>query len=171
MGGAWTSWGGVRVRTSEPSNIPGPPKPQEIVGHVGFRIMATMNPGGDFGKKELSPALRNRMTEIHVPSSMGIEEDLRVILREKLQGRDQFLPVLLDFIHFFTESESKGKRPLSVRDVVSWIEFVLRSEALGLTPEQVPASAAARVPGSAGRAAHSKPRRLSRSLLHSCVCP
>lgn len=28
-----------------------------------FRILATMNPGGDFGKKELSPALRNRFTE------------------------------------------------------------------------------------------------------------
>lgn len=26
-----------------------------------------MNPGGDFGKKELSPALRNRFTEIWVP--------------------------------------------------------------------------------------------------------
>lgn len=29
-----------------------------------FRLIATMNPGGDFGKKELSPALRNRFTEI-----------------------------------------------------------------------------------------------------------
>ena len=27
-----------------------------------------MNPSGDFGKKELSPALRNRMTEIWVES-------------------------------------------------------------------------------------------------------
>ena len=26
--------------------------------HADFRIIATMNPGGDFGKKELSPALR-----------------------------------------------------------------------------------------------------------------
>jgi midasin len=29
-----------------------------LVAHSAFRIMATMNPGGDFGKKELSPALR-----------------------------------------------------------------------------------------------------------------
>ena len=28
--------------------------------HPKFRILATMNPGGDFGKKELSAALRNR---------------------------------------------------------------------------------------------------------------
>lgn len=33
-----------------------------------FNIVATMNPSGDFGKKELSPALRNRMTEIWVES-------------------------------------------------------------------------------------------------------
>ena len=33
----------------------------------GFRLVATMNPGGDYGKKELSPALRNRFTEIWVP--------------------------------------------------------------------------------------------------------
>jgi midasin len=33
--------------------------------HDNFRIFATMNPGNDFGKKELSPALRNRFTEIY----------------------------------------------------------------------------------------------------------
>ena len=33
-----------------------------------FNIVATMNPAGDFGKKELSPALRNRMTEVWVES-------------------------------------------------------------------------------------------------------
>jgi midasin len=32
-----------------------------------FKLVATMNPGGDYGKKELSPALRNRFTEIWVP--------------------------------------------------------------------------------------------------------
>ena len=32
-----------------------------------FKLLATMNPGGDYGKKELSPALRNRFTEIWVP--------------------------------------------------------------------------------------------------------
>jgi len=40
----------------------------KIVGAEGFNIVATMNPSGDFGKKELSPALRNRMTEIWVES-------------------------------------------------------------------------------------------------------
>lgn len=37
-----------------------------VLPQPGFYIVATMNPSGDFGKKELSPALRNRFTEIWV---------------------------------------------------------------------------------------------------------
>lgn len=40
----------------------------KVMARDGFNIVATMNPSGDFGKKELSPALRNRMTEIWVES-------------------------------------------------------------------------------------------------------
>ncbi|OII75562.1 MDN1 midasin [Cryptosporidium ubiquitum] len=39
-----------------------------IYSHKDFRIFATMNPSGDYGKRELSPALRNRFNEIFVPS-------------------------------------------------------------------------------------------------------
>lgn len=35
-----------------------------IVAHDGFRVVATMNPGGDHGKRELSPALSNRFTQV-----------------------------------------------------------------------------------------------------------
>ena len=38
-----------------------------VTAAPGFRLVATMNPGGDYGKKELSPALSNRFTQ--VPSS------------------------------------------------------------------------------------------------------
>lgn len=38
----------------------------EITATEAFKLIATMNPGGDYGKKELSPALRNRFTEIWV---------------------------------------------------------------------------------------------------------
>lgn len=40
----------------------------KVTAQNGFCMVATMNPSGDFGKKELSPALRNRMTEIWVES-------------------------------------------------------------------------------------------------------
>lgn len=39
-----------------------------LTAHQDFKLVATMNPSGDFGKKELSPALRNRFTEIWVDS-------------------------------------------------------------------------------------------------------
>ena len=41
-------------------------------------MVATMNPSGDFGKKELSPALRNRMTEIWVESYFQQSELLSI---------------------------------------------------------------------------------------------
>jgi midasin len=46
-----------------------------------------MNPGGDYGKKELSPALANRFTSVWVP---GIEDDteLRAILERHLHTDD-----------------------------------------------------------------------------------
>jgi hypothetical protein len=42
-----------------------------------------MNPGGDFGKKELSPALANRFTVIWVPA-LEDEEELGAILEARL---------------------------------------------------------------------------------------
>ncbi|KAA8497714.1 Midasin [Porphyridium purpureum] len=58
-----------------------------LVAHEAFRIYATMNPGGDFGKKELSPALRNRLTEIWV-EPVRSEPELGEIVREIL-GADK----------------------------------------------------------------------------------
>ena len=52
------------------------------MAHPSFRLLATMNPGGDYGKKELSPALRNRFTEIWVPAPRSAE-DLRPILTDR----------------------------------------------------------------------------------------
>ena len=44
-----------------------------LKAHPRFVIIATMNPSGDFGKRELSPALRNRFTEIWVTSILDSE--------------------------------------------------------------------------------------------------
>lgn len=38
---------------------------QNFIAHESFVLFATMNPGTDFGKRELSLALRNRFTEIY----------------------------------------------------------------------------------------------------------
>ena len=58
---------------------------EEIVAASGFRLVATMNPGGDYGKRELSPALFNRFTSIWVPSSSDPEE-MQAILRSVMIG-------------------------------------------------------------------------------------
>jgi hypothetical protein len=46
--------------------------------------MHIMNPGGDFGKRELSPALRSRFTEIWIPSANSAT-DIALIVAEILQ--------------------------------------------------------------------------------------
>lgn len=56
-----------------------------VVAHPAFRLVATMNPGGDYGKKELSPALANRFTSIWVPAIEDLGE-LRAILESRLAG-------------------------------------------------------------------------------------
>ena len=58
---------------------------EEIKAAPGFRLVATMNPGGDYGKRELSPALSNRFTSIWVPAFEDLNE-LRSILQCNLKG-------------------------------------------------------------------------------------
>jgi midasin len=98
-----------------------------ITATDGFQFLATMNPGGDYGKKELSPALRNRFTEIWVPSLENIN-DLQTIVESKLHPDVRSLAsVIVKF------SESFGKRlgggnissgAISLRDILAWVEFV-----------------------------------------------
>ncbi|EFC46939.1 midasin [Naegleria gruberi] len=100
----------------------GSEKIESIVAHDKFRILATMNPGGDFGKRELSPALRNRFTEIYVPS-LSVSEDLAIIVASKLdQSIKSFNTRMVEFVQFF--KSKRTKRLLSVRDVISWVQFM-----------------------------------------------
>jgi midasin len=56
---------------------------QELTAVKEFCMLATMNPGGDFGKRELSPALRSRFTEIWVPA-IARYKDLHAVLAQVL---------------------------------------------------------------------------------------
>ncbi|KAI5058508.1 hypothetical protein GOP47_0026678 [Adiantum capillus-veneris] len=96
---------------------------EELSAHPDFFLMATMNPGGDFGKKELSPALRNRFTEIWVPPIIE-EDDLRSIIHTRFL--DHIQPVLTDPLLNFWKwyQEQDIRRGLTVRDLLSWIHFV-----------------------------------------------
>ncbi|EGN98495.1 hypothetical protein SERLA73DRAFT_110025 [Serpula lacrymans var. lacrymans S7.3] len=88
----------------------------------GFKLMATMNPGGDYGKKELSPALRNRFTEIWVPP-VDNRSDLHLIV-ESSWGYDIFKPYtnhLLDFTEWLQEKIDRSV--CSLRDILAWVNF------------------------------------------------
>eukprot|EP00850_Spirogloea_muscicola_P001040 SM000004S14910 [mRNA] locus=s4:133208:176671:- [translate_table: standard] len=102
---------------------------EELIAAPGFRLLATMNPGGDFGKKELSPALRNRFTEIWVPALTDIA-DLRSIVQDRLEnsGLEELLEPLLQFWQW-CQMLPQSSRVLSIRDLLSWVTFIKRAEA------------------------------------------
>ncbi|KAI4153338.1 MAG: hypothetical protein LQ340_002377 [Diploschistes diacapsis] len=101
-----------------------------IVAHKSFQFLATMNPGGDYGKKELSPALRNRFTEIWVPQPNG-DEDVLQITRSKLDAQLLHLAEpLVSFSRWFETRYQEGEPSISLRQILTWIEF------LNLSPEE-----------------------------------
>jgi midasin len=127
----------------------------KIVGAEGFGIVSTMNPSGDFGKKELSPALRNRMTEIWVESyfdqpelteysnylrSQAISElkstivmkasDLYTIILEKLNDQSlakDLFEVIVYYNFILTVQYNLTRKKLSIRDVLNFIDFYNKS--------------------------------------------
>lgn len=90
----------------------GDDRPMFIIAAHGFRFLATMNPGGDYGKKELSPALRNRFTEIWCPS-ISSKSDIQTIvdgnLVESEESGIEIGRAMVDFVDWLTMS------PLSQR--------------------------------------------------------
>ncbi|KAI8963544.1 midasin [Daldinia sp. FL1419] len=97
----------------------------------GFQFLATMNPGGDFGKKELSPALRNRFTEIWV-SPLSADEDVLHIVSSKLRPEfQQAAKVIVEFSYWFGQNfRSTASTAFSIRDILVWVKFVNESATL-----------------------------------------
>ena len=115
----------------------------EICAHEDFRIFATMNPGGDFGKRELSPALRSRFTEIWVPAVTN-KEDIDLVIESTLAfvngtRQENSLSIhsmeirksMLDYVEWFNVSICKNPSlscadcTLSLRDVIAWAKFII----------------------------------------------
>ncbi|ESZ93228.1 hypothetical protein SBOR_6384 [Sclerotinia borealis F-4128] len=91
----------------------------------GFQFLATMNPGGDYGKRELSPALRNRFTEIWVPA-LSDHADVIQIVEAKLNPKlKEFAEPMVRFAEWFGETyRSTSSTSVSVRDILAWIKFM-----------------------------------------------
>ncbi|KAL1893163.1 AAA ATPase midasin [Sporothrix stenoceras] len=96
-----------------------------IIAQETFQFLATMNPGGDFGKKELSPALRNRFTEIWVPpltDSEDVEAIVSATLREDVRG---LANTIVAFSYWFGRTfRASSATPFSIRDILVWAQFV-----------------------------------------------
>lgn len=107
-----------------------------IVAAGGFQFLATMNPGGDYGKKELSPALRNRFTEIWCRAT-DTKDDLRRIAAHQLKTKFDVLHdasannmvadlagIIIDSV--FEMKHVNAKFQFSIRDVLAWIDYVTK---------------------------------------------
>ncbi|PIK42632.1 hypothetical protein BSL78_20512 [Apostichopus japonicus] len=106
---------------------------EEVDAQDGFHITATMNPGGDYGKKELSPALRNRFTEIWCEQSTT-KGDLVDIIEHNIKPGIQLAnqedcssgigTAMMEFLEWFRNNEVGQKCTVSVRDLLSWVNFI-----------------------------------------------
>ncbi|KAH8914454.1 hypothetical protein BT69DRAFT_1357891 [Atractiella rhizophila] len=105
-----------------------------VVASPGFNILATMNPGGDYGKKELSPALRNRFTEIWVPSMSDTEDFLEVMqARSSNEDISAYSTAILSFFRWFETEYAFSQKAFGLRDALAWIDFMKATKSsLGL---------------------------------------
>ncbi|KAJ9639422.1 AAA ATPase midasin [Coniosporium tulheliwenetii] len=101
-----------------------------VIGSGGFQFLATMNPGGDYGKKELSPALRNRFTEIWVPAMSDLEDILQIVEAKLNPQAKRFASALVSFAQWFnTRYNTSAASSISIRDTLAWVQFINRRSA------------------------------------------
>ncbi|ORX92053.1 hypothetical protein BCR34DRAFT_608897 [Clohesyomyces aquaticus] len=96
-----------------------------ITATEGFQFLATMNPGGDYGKKELSPALRNRFTEIWVPALSDVEDVLQIVRSKLKASASHYAGSIVSFAQWFNEKfNTSVSSSISIRDTLAWVTFI-----------------------------------------------
>ena len=106
-----------------------------IKASTGFQFLATMNPGGDFGKKELSPALRNRFTEIWC-TAINSDEDLVRIAKNSMivayefesETMEKIAQVIIKTVKVLKKNVEKLN--FSIRDVLAWVNYIAKNYAI-----------------------------------------
>ncbi|XP_075233650.1 midasin [Lycorma delicatula] len=115
---------------------------QEVVADDNFLFIGTMNPGGDFGKKELSPALRNRLTEIWCDGVTDHNDMISIIehnvqpglsLANQEDGTSGIGHGIVNFINWFKTIDIGVRHVISIRDVLTWVQFINTSADWGTT--------------------------------------
>ena len=109
----------------EQSDLSGDSGVRKIEAHPNFQLVATMNPGGDYGKRELSPALRNRLVEIWCPS-IASKEDLVALMELHIGEKNTKVvyEAVLDFVKWYDDQQVSAKVPFTIRDLVAWMTFI-----------------------------------------------
>lgn len=96
-----------------------------VTAASGFQFFATMNPGGDYGKRELSPALRNRFTEIWVPALSDTQDIAQIVSAKLTENARLFADAIVAFAQWFKDRyNTSANASISVRDALAWVEFV-----------------------------------------------
>ncbi|KAG9189260.1 hypothetical protein G6011_06128 [Alternaria panax] len=101
------------------------PIDSHITASDGFQFLATMNPGGDYGKKELSPALRNRFTEIWVPAMSDLDDILEIVRSKLKSSLVQYAGAIVSFSQWFNDKYNTSvASSISIRDTLAWVSFI-----------------------------------------------
>ncbi|EKG11058.1 von Willebrand factor type A [Macrophomina phaseolina MS6] len=103
------------------------PTDSSIKATDGFQFLATMNPGGDYGKKELSPALRNRFTEIWVPALTDMDDITQIVKAKLMASAVEYASTVVNFSQWFNEKyNTSAASSISIRDTLAWVHFINR---------------------------------------------
>ncbi|TKA35072.1 hypothetical protein B0A54_14581, partial [Friedmanniomyces endolithicus] len=96
-----------------------------VTASAGFQFFAAMNPGGDYGKRELSPALRNRFTEIWVPSLSDTEDIVQIVSAKLVATAQSYAMAMVAFSQWFKDRfNTSASSSVSIRDSLAWVQFV-----------------------------------------------
>ncbi|MCJ1283644.1 hypothetical protein MMC26_002975 [Xylographa opegraphella] len=99
-----------------------------VKASAGFHFLATMNPGGDYGKRELSPALRNRFTEIWVPALSASSDVLQIVEAKLLPSLKRFGRPMVEFSAWFGITYDEMAALASLRQILAWVCFINESD-------------------------------------------
>lgn len=119
---------------------------KEITAADRFRVVATMNPSGDFGKRELSPALRSRFTEIYFSLETDEYHLIFDALIEKLNLSTEFLQFFKDQFRSLQEVSIRKVELVCnhIRNILANNEMILNnfkrdkaSDSIGFTVEPI----------------------------------
>ncbi|GIZ45466.1 hypothetical protein CKM354_000863100 [Cercospora kikuchii] len=106
-----------------------------ITATPGFQFFATMNPGGDYGKRELSPALRNRFTEIWVPAMSDLDDVLQIVQAKLVASAQPHAHAMIRFASWFKKRfDTSASSAVSIRDTLAWTQFVNSFAPAGALP-------------------------------------